>query len=430
MHPGLQQFSHADDGHGGVASLSVRCSYSRRARLEPGSVSIRHRHPSRPRRIDGGSGHSSGDPVESRLSFEGGDHAQRAGRRDPRGLVGARARGRRRGASRRRRAVAPPPRPVGQVGDVPTFIVELSRELAEPQPGRLRRGGPLAALVRDHAREREALGFAPREIVTELLILRRVLWRFVSKRASSLTGQEVLEAERRLNDSLDVLVAECVVAYFDRATAELARPRTPRRAHGAAEPRRVRRGGRRRALPRAALRARAHARLLRRRRLQADQRHARPSRGRPRAAACVVDPRPVAARVRRRRSHGRGRVLGVRSIESDVETGGRFLARFHDLIDEAAAGGRLPERFSVSAGLASYPQDAVAADALFRLADGGSTRRSARSWSTRRRARARPGDPPASGEVTSTRSSVNGCWKARRAAWRNCRSRPRSPPTP
>src|SRR5918995_3206482 len=111
---------------------------------------------------------------------------------------------------------------VGQLGDVPTFIVELSKELADPQPARLRQGGPLATRVRDHAREREALGFAPREIVTELLILRRVIWKFVSARADEFTGVEVLEAERRLNDSLDQLVAECVVAYFDRATAELA----------------------------------------------------------------------------------------------------------------------------------------------------------------------------------------------------------------
>src|SRR5688572_30928024 len=44
---------------------------------------------------------------------------------------------------------------VGQLGDMPTFIVELSKELAEPQPGRMRRGGPLAGLVRDHARSEE-----------------------------------------------------------------------------------------------------------------------------------------------------------------------------------------------------------------------------------------------------------------------------------
>jgi diguanylate cyclase (GGDEF)-like protein len=64
-----------------------------------------------------------------------------------------------------------------------------------------------------------------------------------------------------------------------------------------------------------------------------------------------------------------GDEFAVCLIESDIETGGRFLTRFHDLIDEEAAGGRLPEGFAVSSGLASYPLDAVAADALFRLAD-------------------------------------------------------------
>jgi diguanylate cyclase (GGDEF)-like protein len=64
-----------------------------------------------------------------------------------------------------------------------------------------------------------------------------------------------------------------------------------------------------------------------------------------------------------------GDEFAVCLIESDLETGGRFLARFHDLIDEEAAGGRLPAGFAVSAGLASYPADAVSADALFQLAD-------------------------------------------------------------
>src|SRR5439155_10479479 len=51
---------------------------------------------------------------------------------------------------------------LGQHGNIPTFIGELARELADPQPSRLRPGGQLASIVRDHAREREALGFAPR----------------------------------------------------------------------------------------------------------------------------------------------------------------------------------------------------------------------------------------------------------------------------
>src|SRR5690242_5618879 len=65
---------------------------------------------------------------------------------------------------------------LGQLGDMPTFIAELARELQDPQPERLGIGSALAAQARDHAREREALGFAPREIVMEFLLLRRVLW--------------------------------------------------------------------------------------------------------------------------------------------------------------------------------------------------------------------------------------------------------------
>src|SRR4051812_50191249 len=60
---------------------------------------------------------------------------------------------------------------------MPTFITELGREVERPMPERMRIGGPLAAIARDHARNREALGFAPREVVTEFLLLRRVLWR-------------------------------------------------------------------------------------------------------------------------------------------------------------------------------------------------------------------------------------------------------------
>ena len=50
-----------------------------------------------------------------------------------------------------------------------------------------------------------------------------MIWRFVSQRAAQLGTEEVLLVERRLSDTLDRLVTECVVAYFDRATAELAR---------------------------------------------------------------------------------------------------------------------------------------------------------------------------------------------------------------
>src|SRR5438309_1121299 len=110
---------------------------------------------------------------------------------------------------------------IGQLGDMPTFIGELAEHLHHPTPERLRRGSQLAALVRDHAREREALGFAPRDIVTEFLVLRRVLWRLVRDRSAILEASDVFVLEERLHDVIDSLVTECVVAYFDRATSEL-----------------------------------------------------------------------------------------------------------------------------------------------------------------------------------------------------------------
>src|SRR3954463_15116545 len=113
---------------------------------------------------------------------------------------------------------------LGQLGDMPTFISELARELVDPRQERMRRGSPLAAQAREHARQRAAYGFGPREIVTEFLPLRRVLWTFVAQRAGrlELSPDEVLAVEQRLNATVDRLVTECVVAYFDRATSELA----------------------------------------------------------------------------------------------------------------------------------------------------------------------------------------------------------------
>ena len=107
---------------------------------------------------------------------------------------------------------------------MPTFICELARELVDPQPERMRRGSPLAAQAREHARQREAFGFAPREIVTEFLILRRVLWAFVAARcgARARRRRRCSRWSERLNATIDRLVTECVVAYFDRATSELA----------------------------------------------------------------------------------------------------------------------------------------------------------------------------------------------------------------
>ena len=257
---------------------------------------------------------------------------------------------------------------VGQLGDMPTFIGELAKELARPQPGRLRRGGPLAALVRDHARERESLGFAPREIVTEFLVLRRVLWRFVSGRAAELAAGDVLLAERRLNDTVDRLVTECVVAYFDRATADLADQ--------------ARRDPLTRLLNHQAFTMELEVELERARRYghgvtlvsfdANDFKRINDTLGHPEGDRVLR----VLARLMleaRRGSDLAGRMGGDEFaaclIESDVETGGRFLARLQDRIDEQRMSGELPEDFGISAGLAHFPTDGATAEALFRVAD-------------------------------------------------------------
>jgi diguanylate cyclase (GGDEF)-like protein len=257
---------------------------------------------------------------------------------------------------------------LGRLGDIPTFIVELAGELGDPQPGRLRPGSPLAALVRDHAREREALGFAPREVVTEFLLLRRVLWRFVSRRGNGLGADEVLVLERRLNDTIDRLVIECVVAYFDRVTAELAYqarrdPLTELLNHQALGE----------ALELELERARRYGHGLTLVFFDVDEfKRINDTIGHQEGDRVLE---VVASLVREnlRRSDVAGRMGGdefaVVLIESDAEAGGRFLARLADRIDEVAAAGELPAGFSISPGLAHFPSEGATAPTLLRLAD-------------------------------------------------------------
>jgi diguanylate cyclase (GGDEF)-like protein len=251
----------------------------------------------------------------------------------------------------------------GQLGDMPTFILELARELADPEPGRLRRGGALAALVRDHARVREELGFAPRDIVTEFLILRRVLWRFVARRITSLETGEVLLIERRLNDTIDRLVAECVVAYFDRATLELAEQ--------------ARRDGLTGLLNHQAFTDGIGAELDRAQRygtglsllsLDVDRFKAiNDNRGHPEGDRVLRE----FARILRDELRGSdlaGRLGGdefaVGLVQAEPEAAESFLARVRTRLADEVAGA-----FEFSAGAAHFPTEAQTSDALFRVAD-------------------------------------------------------------
>jgi diguanylate cyclase (GGDEF)-like protein len=80
---------------------------------------------------------------------------------------------------------------LGQLGSLPSFVAALSDE------------EDLNALVDDHARERESLGLAPAEIAAEFVTLGRVLGRY---------GED--EARAALE--------QCIVAYVERVTGELA----------------------------------------------------------------------------------------------------------------------------------------------------------------------------------------------------------------
>jgi diguanylate cyclase (GGDEF)-like protein len=257
---------------------------------------------------------------------------------------------------------------LGQLGDMPTFITALARELVQPEPDRLRRGSLLAAQARDHAREREALGFAPRDVVTEFLLLRRVLWRFVSERAAELDAEDVLLVERRLNDTVDRLVTECVVAYFDRATSELAHQARHDQLTGL-----VHHQAFVRELEHELERARRYGHGVALVFVDLDRfKEINDTLGHPEGDR-VLQTIARVFRESRRGSDLVGRMggdeLAAYLVEADEEAGPRLLARVQDRLDELIELGELPPQCAFSAGCALFPADAADADGLFRVAD-------------------------------------------------------------
>jgi diguanylate cyclase (GGDEF)-like protein len=258
---------------------------------------------------------------------------------------------------------------VSQLGDMPTFIGELADHMLDPKPERLRRGSRLAAIVRDHAREREALGFAPRDIVTEFLVLRRVLWRLVLDRSATLAPDDVFVLEERLHDMIDRLVIECVVAYFDRATSEL--------SHQARHD--------------ALTELLNHVAFIRELELEIE-RAKRYGSGVTLVYFDFDDFKAIndtfghqagddtlrrVARLLRgelRQSDLAGRMGGdefaALLVESDDETGESFLARLRARLGDLAHTGELAVPVALSAGVARYPNDGADAETLFAVADG------------------------------------------------------------
>ncbi|MBD0347741.1 MAG: GGDEF domain-containing protein [Thermoleophilia bacterium] len=257
---------------------------------------------------------------------------------------------------------------LSRLGDIPSFIAELAREIADPQPSRLLPESPFLALGREHARRREELGFAPREVLTEFLVLRRVLWRALSQRRELLDAVDPLLVEHRLDSAFDRLVIECAVAFFDRATEELAERARCDALTGLLN----------------------HQTFWKEVRSELQRAH-RYGHG---VAFVFIDidwfkaindtyGHPIGDRVLRgvadvlrndlRESDLVGRTGGdefaVCLVESDPQAGRIFVERLRELVASLAADHDVPDGLTVSAGCAHFPTEAASAEALFELAD-------------------------------------------------------------
>jgi len=187
-------------------------------------------------------------------------------------------------------------------------------------------------------------------------------------RAADLDTDDVLLVERRLNDTIDRLVTECVVAYFDRATSELAH-----RAHHdqltgllhhqaflgelEMEVERARRYGHGLAL--------VFVDLDNFKAVNDTLGHPAGDRALQRFAAAFRG----SLRVFDLAGRMGGDEFAAYLVEIDEETVPRLLDRIHDRIDELVELDELPTGSSFSAGCATFPDEAPDVDGLFRLAD-------------------------------------------------------------
>jgi diguanylate cyclase (GGDEF)-like protein len=178
----------------------------------------------------------------------------------------------------------------------------------------------------------------------------------------------VLEIERRLNDTIDRLVTECVVAYFDRATAELAEQ--------------ARRDPLTGLLNHATFGDMLESELARAERydhgltlvfVDLDTFKAINDTWGHLEGDRVLGEFADLVRSVLRGSDVAGRLGGdefaVILLESDKRAGERFIGRLEECTTELTVRGDLPTEFGFSAGAAHYPSEALDSDSLIRLAD-------------------------------------------------------------
>ena len=188
------------------------------------------------------------------------------------------------------------------------------------------------------------------------------------KRSALLEASDVFVLEERLHDVLDSLVTECVVAYFDRATSELAH----KARHDALTD----------LLDHAAFTRELELELERAKRYGSgvtlvyfdldDFKELNDSQGHQsgdRALQQVA--RLLREEIRRSDLAGRmgGDEFAALLVESDERTGETFLGRLETRISELVDSGGLPATVGLSAGVTRYPDDGEDAETLFAVAD-------------------------------------------------------------
>jgi diguanylate cyclase (GGDEF)-like protein len=259
---------------------------------------------------------------------------------------------------------------VKRLSNLPAFIGALGAVLARPQFGRRFGTNPvLVRLARDHVIERERAGFTAREIVSEFLLLRRVLWRFVQEHIpSSFDTRTLLHLEDRINSILDEVIAECTVIYVERSTQELSE--------------RSRRDSMTGLLNHQAFHTRVDEELDRAARygheLQIiyfdldDFKQVNDTLGHPEGDRVL---RVISEMIREsiRESDVAGRIGGdefvLCLVESNELAAHLLLDRLRERLAQHISSGVVPACVGISAGCASFPHDAADAPALIALAD-------------------------------------------------------------
>lgn len=242
--------------------------------------------------------------------------------------------------------------PLGRLAGLPALVAALGRALVDPSAAE-----DLGERLSDHARERAAGSFDVADVVAELLVLRRVLARFVGEHAGP-------DAE----PAVDRLVGGCVALYVERVIGDLAErtrldPLTSLLNHQAFTA----------AVEEEVERAHRYGHGLALVYLDVDSFKAlNDTRGHPEGDRLL---RAVARIVREslRRSDLAARMGGdeftVALLEADAEAAGRFVSRLLDRLADLAADGEAPPGFSLTAGAAHFPDEATTVEALLRLAD-------------------------------------------------------------